>query len=218
VIRAFNEDLPYDQFVIQQIAADQLELAEDKQPLAALGFLTLGRRFLNNQHDIIDDRIDVVTRGTMALTVSCARCHDHKYDPIPTKDYYSLYGVFASSSEPAEKPLLGSSAQPKEYPEYMIERKKREDELTSFREPRIAEVRSQLRRRAGDYLLAAYEYQHLGDKSKGEALARERKLDPRVVQRWVTSLESWSKAFHPIFAPWFAFASVLARRTVLPTS
>ncbi|MEO6437015.1 MAG: DUF1549 domain-containing protein, partial [Tepidisphaeraceae bacterium] len=112
VVRAINEDLPYDQFLIQQIAADRLELGEDKRPLAALGFLTLGRRFLNNPHDIIDDRIDVVTRGTMALTVSCARCHDHKYDPIPTADYYSLYGVFASSREPAELPLIGGDKPP----------------------------------------------------------------------------------------------------------
>ena len=65
-----------------------------------MGFLTLGRRFLNQQPDIIDDRIDVICRGTMGLTVACARCHDHKFDPIPTKDYYSLYGVFDSSTEP----------------------------------------------------------------------------------------------------------------------
>ena len=67
-----------------------------------MGFLTVGRRFLGNPHDIIDDRLDVLTRGTMALTVTCARCHDHKYDPIPTKDYYSLYGVLASSVEPEQ--------------------------------------------------------------------------------------------------------------------
>ncbi|HEY0551578.1 MAG TPA: DUF1549 domain-containing protein, partial [Verrucomicrobiae bacterium] len=89
VIRALNEDVPYDQFIIQQIAADLLPLGDDKRPLAALGFLTLGRRFLNNQPDIIDDRIDVVSRGLMGMTVACARCHDHKFDPIPTKDYYS---------------------------------------------------------------------------------------------------------------------------------
>src|SRR5439155_26225222 len=76
VVRAINEDLPYDQFLIQQIAADRLEVTKtDKRPLAALGFLTLGRRFLNNQADIIDDRIDVICRGTMALTVPCGRCH-----------------------------------------------------------------------------------------------------------------------------------------------
>jgi len=106
VIRAFNEDLPYDQFIIQQLAADSLALGDDKRPLAAMGFLTLGRRFLNNVSDIIDDRIDVVSRGLMGLTVGCARCHDHKFDPIPTKDYYSLYGVFASSVEPRDLPVI----------------------------------------------------------------------------------------------------------------
>src|SRR5258708_18024145 len=103
-MRALKEDLPYDQFIIDQLAADLLPLGEDKRPLAALGYLTLGRRFLNNQPDIIDDRIDVTTRGLMGLTAVCARCHDHKYDPISTKDYYSLYGVFASTHEPGEKP------------------------------------------------------------------------------------------------------------------
>jgi len=102
VVSALNEDLPYDDFLIQQIAADRLPLEGDKSPLAAMGFLTVGRRFLNNIHDIIDDRLDVLTRGTMGLTVTCARCHDHKYDPIPTADYYSLYGVLASSVEPKE--------------------------------------------------------------------------------------------------------------------
>jgi hypothetical protein len=63
-----------------------------------MGFITGGRRFLGVTHDIIDDRIDVVTRGTMALTVACARCHDHKFDPIGTEDYYALAGVFASTS------------------------------------------------------------------------------------------------------------------------
>ena len=102
VIDAFNRDLPYDQFIVQQLAADRLpEVAdgEDKHPLAALGFLTIGRRFLNNLPDIIDDRIDVTMRGFQGLTVTCARCHNHKFDPIPTQDYYSLYAVFASSIE-----------------------------------------------------------------------------------------------------------------------
>ena len=103
VIRAFNSDRPYNEFVRYQLAADQL-VDDDANELAAMGFLTLGRRFLNNRHDIIDDRIDVTTRGLMGLTVTCARCHDHKYDPIPAADYYSLYGVFASSKEPNDAP------------------------------------------------------------------------------------------------------------------
>ncbi|MFM9961729.1 MAG: PSD1 and planctomycete cytochrome C domain-containing protein [Planctomycetaceae bacterium] len=100
VIRALNEDVSYDQFLIRQLAADLLPEPDRSANLPALGFLTLGRRFLNNINDIIDDRIDVICRGTMALTVGCARCHDHKYDPIPAADYYSLYGVLRSSHEP----------------------------------------------------------------------------------------------------------------------
>src|SRR5690606_27910193 len=96
VIASFNADLPYDEFVVKQLTAELTEPADDD---AATGFLTLGRRFLNNRHDIIDDRIDLVTRGLMGMTVACARCHDHKYDPIPTADYYSLYGVFDSLVE-----------------------------------------------------------------------------------------------------------------------
>ncbi|MCA9263794.1 MAG: DUF1553 domain-containing protein, partial [Planctomycetales bacterium] len=97
VIDSFNNDRPYDEFIRLQLAADHLVVDETSSDLDATGFLTLGRRFLNNPHDIIDDRIDVVTRGLMGLTVTCARCHEHKYDPIPMADYYSLYGVFDSS-------------------------------------------------------------------------------------------------------------------------
>lgn len=124
VIAAFNEDKPYDQFLVEQIAADRLPLGEDKSALAALGLLTLGRRFLNNQHDIIDDRIDVVTRGTLGLTVGCARCHDHKFDPISARDYYALHGVFASSEEPAELPLLRPLQDSTDYQDYLRQRAK----------------------------------------------------------------------------------------------
>src|SRR5581483_8181281 len=126
VIRAFNQDLPYDRFIIEQLAADLLPLGDDKRPLAAMGFLTLGRRFLNNEPDIIDDRIDVVCRGTMALTVGCARCHDHKFDPIPQKDYYSLYGIFASSMEPKDEPLISTPEPTPAYQAYERELKEKE--------------------------------------------------------------------------------------------
>jgi mono/diheme cytochrome c family protein len=115
VIDAFNSDKPYNQFILEQLAADRL-LAEqirsdrsaqpDQRPLAALGFLTLGNRFENSTNDIINDRIDVTSKAFLGLTVSCARCHDHKFDPIPTADYYSLYNVFANSGEPKEEPWL----------------------------------------------------------------------------------------------------------------
>ena len=66
--------------------------------LAALGFLTVGKRF-NNPDDIIDERIDTTFKAFMGLTVACARCHDHKFDPIPTADYYSMHGVFNSFAQ-----------------------------------------------------------------------------------------------------------------------
>ncbi len=116
VIAALNDDLPYDQFLTRQIAADLPGSGAKPGDIAALGFLTLGRRFLNNPNDIIDDRIDVIMRGTMSLTVGCARCHDHKFDPITAKDYYALHGVMASCEEeadPEKLPLLpGGKASP----------------------------------------------------------------------------------------------------------
>ncbi len=104
VVGAFNADKPYDRFLKEQIAADQLGLPEKDPALTALGFLTVGPRFRGRADEIINDRIDVVTRGLMGMTVACARCHDHKYDPIPTADFYALYGVFASSEDAADLP------------------------------------------------------------------------------------------------------------------
>ena len=105
VIRAFNLDLGFDQFIHEQLAADAVAPKDQPWRLAAMGFLTLGTGLRQQpSSDQIDDRIDTVTRGLLGLTVACARCHDHKYDAIPTADFYSLYGVFASSEAPLERP------------------------------------------------------------------------------------------------------------------
>jgi hypothetical protein len=109
VVEALERDLPYDQFVTLQLAADRIEPAVPRSDLAALGFLTVGRTFLGNANDIIDDRIDLVTRGLMGLTVACSRCHDHKYEPVSTADYYALHGIFSSSTIPEELPVIGDS-------------------------------------------------------------------------------------------------------------
>lgn len=135
VVRALNEDMSYVRFVQLQLAADQLVTGEDKRDLAAMGFLTVGRRFINNPHDIIDDRIDTVCRTFLGLTVACARCHDHKYDPIPTQDYYSLYGVFASSrepQEPGEMPLLGMTPKGPVFDAFKKDLAQREEALAKF--------------------------------------------------------------------------------------
>jgi mono/diheme cytochrome c family protein len=104
LIRSFRQDLSYDQFVRYQLAADRLDPQNQMGHLDAMGMLTLGRRFLNNPNDIADDRIDVVTRGLLATTVGCARCHDHKFDPVSMAEYYSLHGVFTNSEEPGGDP------------------------------------------------------------------------------------------------------------------
>jgi hypothetical protein len=107
VVDALHRDRPYDQFVTLQLAADRIEPPVPRSDLAALGFLTVGRTFLGNTHDIIDDRIDLVTRGLMGLTVACGRCHDHKYEPVSTADYYALHGIFISCKIPEELPVIG---------------------------------------------------------------------------------------------------------------
>ncbi|MDV6031559.1 MAG: DUF1553 domain-containing protein [Phycisphaera sp. RhM] len=101
LIRAFATDIPFDQMIRLQLAADRFDPANENGDLDAMGFLTVGRRFLN-RYDTIDDRIDVITRGLMGMTVACARCHDHKFDPIPTTDYYSLLGILQSSETPED--------------------------------------------------------------------------------------------------------------------
>jgi hypothetical protein len=209
VIQAFNEDLPYDQFLIRQIAADQLPLGDDKRALAAMGFLTLGRRFLNNQADIIDDRLDVVFRGTQGLTVTCARCHDHKYDPIPQKDYYSLYGVFASSIEPTDLPLIEEPKKTEAYLAFEKELRAREAEVAKFREAKRAEYLANLRKpeTIAAYLLFVRDARGL-DMEKAINLVRARDLNPLMARRWKTFLDETAKSHHAIFAPWHAFAAL----------
>lgn len=141
VIKSLNEDKPYNEFILEQIAADQLPASrQDKTLLVALDFLTVGDHFMGMQNDIINDRIDVVTKGFLGLTVSCARCHDHKFDPIPQKDYYSLHGVFASSVEPRILPVIHDIQETADFIDYqkklyalLDEKETVEKELTQLR-------------------------------------------------------------------------------------
>ena len=97
VIQAFNHDMPYDLFVKAQIAGDLMKSDDPLQYQPGLGFYALSP-------EMQDERVDATTRGFLGLTVACAQCHDHKFDPIPQKDYYSLQGIF-SSSEANQVPL-----------------------------------------------------------------------------------------------------------------
>ena len=111
VIDSLNRDKPFNTFLREQIAADLLpESKENPASLAALGFLTQGDQFNGQRLDIINDQIDVVTKGFLGLTVSCARCHDHFFDPVTQRDYYALAGVFNSCFEPQSRPVAMAAA------------------------------------------------------------------------------------------------------------
>jgi len=196
VIRAFNDDVPYDRFLLLQMAADQLVPA-DSPDLAAMGFITGGRRFIGVTHDIIDDRIDAVTRGTMALTVACARCHDHKYDPIPTEDYYSLYGVFHGSDDRLV-PLAAVEDG---------ELTKRREKLADTMKKRRDEAASRLRARVGDYLAAQFELKKYPEEGFDQILGAD-DLIPASVRRWRDFLHTAKNPAHRIFAPWYALAAL----------
>jgi cytochrome c553 len=158
VVRSFNDDKPFNKFVVEQIAADRLPLGRDRSSLAALGFLALGPRFNDNKNDIYNDRIDVVCKGFLGLTVTCARCHDHKFDPIPTKDYYSLRGVFDSSVEPAEEPLLETPKMSPEYQAFLQKRNGLQQEIATGE----AELKG-MRRMGQDRMTKKQALKDLGD-------------------------------------------------------
>ncbi|MGH7341240.1 MAG: DUF1553 domain-containing protein, partial [Candidatus Rokuibacteriota bacterium] len=200
-----NADLPYDRFVTLQLAADRVVKGEDKRDLAAMGFLTLGRRFLNRLPDIIDDRIDVVTRGLMGLTVSCARCHDHKYDPIPTKDYYALYGVFSSSQEPKNLPSIAPPLKTPDTLAYEKDLADRQGEVSKYREQQHARLTAALRKKEtlSKYFLAAHEAGEKKDDNALRAIGQKYDVSGFVAGRWSDVLRK-----SPVFGPWRAYAAL----------
>jgi hypothetical protein len=204
VIRAFNADVPFDRFVHEQLAADQVAPKDEPWRLAAMGFLTLGRQFDNNIHDILDDRIDVVTRGLLGLTVTCARCHDHKYDPVPQQDYYSLYGVFANSETPLELPLIERPEANPAYATFEKEAQTKRQTLQQFLDKQYVLLLEQARLRIGDYLerVATKPADPLETAIFFLSLAPD-DLRPQIVHRWRKYLEHPDRAADAVFGPWY---------------
>src|SRR5579864_1673875 len=208
VIRALNEDTPYNRFIEEQLAADQIEPKVEAWRLAAMGFLTLGRLFDNNLPDIYDDQIDTVGRGLLGLTIACARCHDHKYDAIPTADYYSLYGVFASSEVPLDPPLI---ADPKSVPggeEFEKQLAAKRAELQKHIDTQYEQQTETACRRTGDYLMKiAVEKPDPLENSVFFLSLSPGDLRPPIIRRWRRYLEART-ADDAVFGPWHdVFAS-----------
>ena len=205
VIEAFNTDVPYDQFVREQIAGDLLagkKPAElNEQGIVATGFLALGPKAVAQQdkrrmlYDVYDEQIEVVSKAMLGLAVACARCHDHKFDPILTQDYYSLAGIFASTrnfkdpeahvSRMLLKPLVPEGV----YARYEAEQRtitNKRIELDNLADIEIEDYIDSIADRIADYMLAAREaYEDNGDARR---IATDRNLDTQQLDKWIAYL------------------------------
>ncbi|MEM6472528.1 MAG: DUF1549 domain-containing protein, partial [Planctomycetota bacterium] len=208
LIHAFNSDMPFDEFVKHQIAADAFAERQDDPNLAALGFLTVGPLFRNNTHERIADRIDVVTRGLMGMTGSCARCHDHKYDPIAIEDYYSLYGIFRDSVRQKELPTIDSplgnvvaSHLIDDYEETVAAERAK---LLAYEQQLADSAMEELGKRAAEYLLGYVEMQ-IEKTETTRGLKSKRKLEETALTPLANSLDRFrrdqSNQSHPVFGP-----------------
>jgi mono/diheme cytochrome c family protein len=205
VIKAFNDDLPYDQFVRAQLAADLAsDPASRARTLPALGFLGLGPWFYDNgavevtRADERHDRVDVVTRGFLGLTVGCARCHDHKYDPIPTADYYSLAGVFLNTAY-KEYPLVPKSvAEEFDRNDKTIEKK--EKLLEEFLKTESTQLGETLALQASKYMIAAWKVSGEPKEEVAKVVDKD-KLDYELFDRWLKFLAKPPR-FYPYLKTW----------------
>lgn len=212
VIDAINDDMPYDRFVKLQIAADVMlkDDADRIKHLPALGYFGLGAQYYKDNTEILkalsdelDEKVDTVSRGLLGLTVACARCHDHKFDPVPTLDYYSLAGVF-NSSKFTDVPLA-TRAETEKYQEGVRLAREADDKVKSFIRTEKAGFDEEQARQISKYLQAARQVQdkrQSDPKWNAKSQAKADGLNGAVLERWVKYLDgnpqspaltAWSK-------------------------
>ncbi|MGI8980975.1 MAG: DUF1553 domain-containing protein [Pirellulaceae bacterium] len=179
VIAAFNKDKPYDRLVQEQLAGDLLPGSEEEriEAIAATGFLCIGAKMLAEddpvkmQMDIIDEQVDTLGKVFLGMTLGCARCHDHKFDPLPTRDYYSLAGIFKSTKTMEnhsvvavwqERPLADSASIALR-DEHRKEVDAKRGEIAGLVNSATEEILKAERKRVGDYLLAAWRKTQLSE-------------------------------------------------------
>ncbi len=192
VIKSFNDDLPYDQFIKAQLAGDLMDSKVRYKTLPATGFLGLGPWYYDNgsaevtRADERNDRVDVITRGFLGLTVACARCHDHKYDPIPTKDYYALSGIFANTTY-EEYPQVPKSVQ-KEFQKIENEIDQKQKVMGEIQTNLGNQLSQSLAFETANYLEGVWEVTGPQKKEKS-AVVEARKLDYELLDRWIEYME-----------------------------
>ncbi len=204
VIHAFNDDMPYDQFVKAQIAGDLMDESARYRTIAATGFFGLGPWYFDNgavevtHADERHDRVDVVTRGLLGLTVACARCHDHKYDPIPQKDYYALAGVFYNTIY-HEYPQVPKAVVDK-YKVLENELDQKQDILREMQTHLGSQLAQSLAFETQKYLEAVYLV--AGPQKKEMArVVEDKKLDYELLDRWIKYMEK-PVTFYPYKKDW----------------
>ena len=221
LVKALNDDMPYNEFVMEQIAGDLLQGPDPANRPAALGFFALGPVYYGDgkMFDQFDDRIDTLTRGFMGLTVACARCHDHKFDPIPSKDYYALAGIIASS-EYTEAPLVPPEVV-KAYNESQAVILAKTNEITSLLDKESSKCSAALLEQTASYLMAAWKLENL---RKSEArfsvdkVAKSEGLQSFVLDRWVKFLAKPKKERRSELSKWYELLASQDAKTNLSTN
>src|SRR5665213_3126872 len=209
LIDAFNHDMPYDLFIKAQIAADLLPGVKDRNKLLpGLGLFGLGPWdtgdcgiYNESRAEERDTRIDILSKGILGLTVTCARCHDHKYDPISQKDYTALGGIFNASSYTEYN--LAPASQVAERQKYDILVKAKQVDLGEFMEGSAVDVAQMLAGQTAHYMMASRRILQSNTKLDAASVAAEEKLDPETLQRWVKYLGMKVRQ-HPYLREWDA--------------
>ena len=213
VVKALNEDLPYDQFVRRQIAGDLMQPEPDA---LGTGFFAVGPTYKGDGGDpeatnvakaeTLSDRVDTFSRAFLGLTAACARCHDHKFDPITTKDYYAIAGIF-NNTRNVDK-AVASKEEVDAYNVAQAAIKKKQDELKHWSEDLREDGSRALMRQSDKYLVELFEYHRQRRILTGipdrNAYAKEKGLNPKRLEAWERSLKDFrNREKFPLLDVWF---------------
>jgi hypothetical protein len=209
VIDAINEDMPYDQFIKAQIAADLLpDKQQSKKLLPGLGFFGLGPWFTGDDEiyeearaNERDDMVDALSKGVLGLTVTCARCHDHKYDPISQRDYYAMAGIFGASGY--WEYSLAPKDRVAQYQDQWKKVKAQQAAIGEFLETKAIGVAETLAAQTSGYMMAGRKILLSKPRPDPAAVAAQENLDPETLQRWVKYLGVKERP-HPYLRDWDA--------------
>jgi hypothetical protein len=212
VIRAFNSDMPYDRFIRLQLAGDLLTepVSDYFDRLAGLGFQGLGAKYHRGSvaaqvmADELDDRIDTLSRGLLGLTVACARCHDHKYDPIPTRDYYSLAAAYNGAAW-TEVPLAPPQAVAR-FKAWQEETKQKQATLAKWVEERNRKAGRKALAEVDRYALTAWRIHVMRRHKLPHASLSKENVHEYFLDRWLKVIEADPGKAAPSLKPWLMTA------------